>query len=74
MRPSGQGRKLFSQVPPQQQPLSQMFQRLEAAKAQLNIAEYSLSQTTLEQVRLLSISQNGPLLLMGWWTGCPDLQ
>lgn len=44
------GSKLYFHLPPQTVPLSVMFGRLEHAKTQLNILEYSLSQTTLEQV------------------------
>ena len=34
----------------QDKPLSFMFAAIEAVKAQLHIAEYSLSQTSLEQI------------------------
>ena len=46
------GTKLFFAVPSQSLRLSDMFSQLEAARQQYNIVEYSLSQTTLEQVRL----------------------
>ncbi len=45
-----QGSKMYFHLPPQEIPLSVMFERMELAKSQLNILEYALSQTTLEQV------------------------
>lgn len=45
-----QGSKLYFHLPPQEISLSVMFERMELAKSQLNILEYALSQTTLEQV------------------------
>ncbi len=41
---------MYFHLPPQEIPLSVMFERMELAKSQLNILEYALSQTTLEQV------------------------
>jgi ATP-binding cassette, subfamily A (ABC1), member 3 len=38
-------------------PLSQIFRRFEDSKSQLRIAEYSLSQTSLEQIFNLFASQ-----------------
>lgn len=45
-----QTNKLTFQIPSSTLRLSEMFGRLESSKAQLNIVEYSLSQTTLEQI------------------------
>jgi hypothetical protein len=45
------GSKLYFNVPPQAIPLSAMFAAIESVKQSLCIMEYSLSQTSLEQVR-----------------------
>ncbi len=44
------GSKLYFSIPTQAIPLSAMFGAVEAAKDRLGIQEYSLSQTSLEQV------------------------
>ena len=45
------GSKLYFSIPPQTIPLSAMFASIESVKDRLGILEYSLSQTSLEQVR-----------------------
>ena len=45
------GSKLYFAIPKQRLALSAMFDTIEQAKARLGILEYSLSQTSLEQVR-----------------------
>ena len=44
------GSKLYFSIPKQNIPLSAMFGVIEDAKDRLGILEYSLSQTSLEQV------------------------
>ena len=44
------GSKLRFQLPPQTEPLGRLFRRVESRKDEMGVSEYSLSQTTLEQV------------------------
>ncbi len=48
---SRHGSKLYFSIPPQSIPMSAMFASIESVKDRLGIMEYSLSQTSLEQVR-----------------------